>query len=65
MVYMNITWNVDNCKLTIFLGLGVSIAEWTMYIVVNEFKHYYIHFQTNTFGKGINSFIPPLPAWIK
>ena len=25
-----------------------------------EFQsHYYIHFQTNTFGKGVNSFISP------
>ena len=29
---------------------------------INEFKlqlHYYIQFQTNTFGKGVNPLIPP------
>ena len=30
-------------------------------IIVNELElqsHYYIHFPTNTLGKGMNSFIP-------
>ena len=31
-------------------------------IVISEFKlqpHYYVHFQTNTVGKGIESFMTP------
>ena len=36
-------------------------------IIVTEFEFqlcYYIHFQTNTFGKGWNPFIPP-QLWVK
>ena len=34
-------------------------------IIVNEFECescHLFHFQTNTLGKGMNFFIPPLPA---
>ena len=34
---------------------------------VREFKlqlHYYIHFQVNTFGKGLNLLTPPRQLWV-
>ena len=36
-------------------------------IVVNELEMqslYYVHFQTNTLGKGMNPLIPPIMSWI-
>ena len=40
---------------------GVMVKVIDCRIIVNEFKLqlcYYIHFRTNTLGKGINPFIP-------
>ena len=41
---------------------GVMVKALDCGIVVSEFElqsRYYVHFQTNTFGKGMNSLIFP------
>ena len=47
-------------KLTRPHGVMVKVMDWG--IVVSEFvlqSHYYVHFQTNTLGKGMSPFILP------
>ena len=42
---------------------GVMVKALACGIVVNEFalqSHYYVHFQTNALGKGMNSLILPV-----
>ena len=51
-----IPWNIWGC----LCGVGVKAIDCGT--VVNKFKlqsHYYIHFQTNTLGKGKNPLILP------
>ena len=45
---------------------GVTVKATDCRIVVSKFEqqsHYYIHFQTNTLGKGMNPLIPPAMVW--
>ena len=42
---------------------GVMVKALDCEIVVSEFElqsHYYVHFRTNTLGKGMNLFILPM-----
>ena len=46
---------------------GVMIKAMDCRIVISEFElhsRYYIHFQTNALGKGMNSFILPVKGKI-
>ena len=41
---------------------STAVADWAKDIVINKFKLqscYYVHFRTNTLGKGMHPLIPP------
>ena len=41
--------------------IGINVLNCSIRIIVSEFEfqlHYYLHFWTNTLGKGMNSLIP-------
>ena len=49
-------------KLSVGGPLGVMVKAMACGIIVSEFElqsHYYVHFRTNTFGKGMNALILP------